>query len=248
MVKEARFGMVAMFVAVIGLSGCLNGTDAGVFASRGTGTSAQADPHVQVMSKSFTIAGPRGYCIDPGATRDSATSAFAVLGSCAVISGNPHDLKPKFPAMLTASVAPANVALDAGALDRMAAFFSTDAGRGTLARVDHAGEVAVIDMARDDGLLLVHVRDGDRSGDVTGDYWRGIFETAGQLVTVTVSGFRTAPLDEKSGARLTRAFAAAIRKSNPGIGSEASGANGAASGGMMATAADRLASLFNRLP
>lgn len=238
----------AALVSVFALAGCLNGAGDGLFSTRGNGTNLHAMPTTQVMTTSFTIAGPRGYCIDPGATRDTAAAAFAVLGSCAVISGNPRDSKPKFPAMLTASVTAADAPLDAGALDRLAAFFSTDEGRGALARADAAGDVAIIDMAREEGLLLVHAQDGDRSGDVTGDYWRGIFETAGRLVTVTVSGFQAAPLDDKSGAGLTRSFVAAIRKANPAGGTGATDHNVAAGGGMMATAADRLASLFNRLP
>lgn len=248
MVKVNAWRGLALLSAAVALSGCLNGADAGLFASRGGGTSAQADPQVRVMSKSFVIAGPRGYCIDTGTTRDTGDSAFALLGSCAVVSGNPRDAKPKYPAMLTASVTPAATPLDAAALDRMAAFFSTDAGRGTLARADGAGEVSVIDLAREEGLLLVHAKDGERAGEVTGDYWRGIFETAGKLVTVTVSGFRANPLDEKSGAGLIRAFVSAIRKANTASTGETANAGAKAPVAAIGAAADRLTSFFNRLP
>lgn len=241
-------GKLVLLAAIIALSGCLNTSSDGGLVPGDGGRSQHAAPQVRVMSKSFTIAGPRGYCIDPGATRDKAEAAFAVLGSCAVISGNPHDAKPKLPAMLTASVTPTPTPLDAATLDRMAAFFSTAKGRGALARADGAQDVSVVDMARDGGMLLVHAEDGSRAGDVTPDYWRAIFEAGGQLVTVTVSGFRAAPFDDKTGARLTRSFAAAIRKANPTApGAGSSGAD-LAGGGLMASTAGRLASLFNRLP
>ncbi len=236
----------ALALAGMVLAGCMNAnTGGGLFAKGGDGgTKAHAPAQVQVMSKGFTIAGPKGYCVDTGATRETADGAFAVLGSCAVISGNPHDAKPRRPAMLTASVIPADTPLDAAALDRMVAFFSTDAGRTALGRADDAGEVTVIDLAREDGLVLVHAEDGDRAGDVAGDYWRGVFDVAGQLVTVTVSGFREAPLDDKAGARLARGFVAAIRRAN-GDGAPVDGAPGATNA--RDGAGNRLSSFFNRL-
>ncbi|HHC29174.1 MAG TPA: hypothetical protein ENK80_01215 [Rhodobacterales bacterium] len=232
----------ALLVAVIAVSGCLN------TAGGGGGHLKHAAPQVRVMSNSFTISGPRGFCIDPGATRDKAGAAFAVLGSCAVISGNPKDSKPRKPAMLTASVTPTPVPLDSTALDRMAAFFSTPEGRGALARADNAQEVSVIDMAREEGLLVVHAEDGDRAGDVTPDYWRGIFEAGGKLVTVTVSGFRAAPLDDKTGARLTRDFIASLQKANPGPSGKGAEIVAGTGGDLVSATADRLASFFNRLP
>ncbi len=223
----------------VALSGCMNG---GAGLPGDDGPDVRAPAQVQVMSKAFTIAGPRGYCVDPGATRDSAEGAFAILGSCAVISGNPRDATPATPAILTASVTPATGPLDDAALDRLTAFFSTGAGRAALARADDAGDVTLIDLDRDDGLVLVHAQDGDDSGDVAGDYWRAVFATAGQLVTVTVSGFREAPLDDKTGAALARGFVKAIRRANP-AGSPVAGADAATEG-----IGERLTSFFNRLP
>lgn len=196
------------------LSGCMEG----IGGSGGTtpGTNAHASPRVQVMSGALTIAGPRGFCIDPGATHGAAGEAFVVLGSCAVISGNPHDAKPRKPALLTASVTASGAPLDDGALDRLARFITSDPGRDALARSDQAKTVRVLDITRAPGLLVIHASDGTAIGDLSGDYWRGIFEIAGQLVSVTVSGYRAAPLDERTGARLARDFVDAIRRANPG--------------------------------
>ncbi|GGD37223.1 hypothetical protein [Sinisalibacter lacisalsi] len=191
------------------LAGCSDGV-----RGASTQSTARGTPSVQVMSKSFTISGPRGFCIDEAAMRETAAGAFVMLGSCAAISGNNRDAKPRIPAVLTASVAAAETPLDDAGLDRLAAFFATDEGRSTLARSEDAEEVVVLELSRDDNLVLVHARDGARAGDMAGDYWRGVFSLAGQLVTVTVAGFRAAPLDETAGTKLARDFAEAIRRAN----------------------------------
>lgn len=229
----------AVVLAGVVLSGCANGVDDG-------SSMARAPAQVRVLSKSFTVAGPRGFCVDTGATRETEDNAFVVLGSCAVISGNPRDSKPKVPAVLTASISPAAVPLDAAALDRMAAFFSSDTGRATLARTEGASAVSVIELKREGGMLLVHAEDGDTSGDVMGDYWRGVFDQSGRLATITVSGFRETPIDDKTGARLARDFVAALRKANAPRG-EASKDDGETAG-PLSVAGERLASFFNRLP
>jgi len=244
----ARGTTATLALAGIALSGCVNLGDK-FGAERGPApTNAHAATYVQVLPTGFTVTGPKGYCIDTSALRETGDRAFAVLGSCAVISGNPRDTQPAQPAMLTASVTPAAVPLDDAALDRMTTVFSTGEGHAALARADGAGDVSVIDLTRVDGMLLVHAEDGDDAGQVTGDYWRGVFETDGQLVTVTVSGYREAPLDEKSGAKLTRKFVSAIRKANGGRGGIAAGEGETAGGGMLRGASERLASFFNRLP
>lgn len=223
----AGFGFRAVVVSVLVLAGCAGG---GSFSEG----KARGNPSVQVMSKAFTIAGPKGFCVDESATRETSEAAFAMLGSCAAISGNRRDAKPRTPAVLTASVAPADAALDVAGLDRLASFFTTQAGRAALARGESTGEVALLDLSRDDDLVLVHARDGAQQGDVAGDYWRGVFSSAGQLVTITVSGFQATPLDGAAGAALARDFANAIRRANRSEPEPRQGGGG-------------LASFFNRL-
>lgn len=220
--------------AVFMVSGCSGDAVAPVSGAGGQSDHAVsfAPKQTRVMSKGFTIAGPRGFCIDEAATRETPEGAFVMLGSCAAISGHTRDAQPRLPALLTASVVPAAVALDDGALDRMVAYLASPAGRAALARGDDAENVVVLDLVRDAGLVLVHARDGTRAGDLDGEYWRAVFETGGQLVTVTVSGYRNAPLPPEHGARLTREFVGAIRSTNaPGRAAPGGG----------------LASFFNRL-
>ncbi len=223
------------------LAGCAGlGVSSRNAESSPQGSHARAAPSIQVMAKDVTIAGPKGFCVDPGATRETSSGAFVMLGSCAVISGNPDDDKPRQPALLTASVTRATAPLDAVAFDRMAAYFTSPEGQAGLSRGKGATPVTVLDLSRDDGLVLVYARDGAAEGDVAGDYWRAVFTSAGQLVTITVSGFRETPLPRDDGARLTREFAAAIRRANPGEGGTQGAPDGGGTGG-------GLTSFFNRL-
>ncbi|RME18721.1 MAG: hypothetical protein D6801_00670 [Alphaproteobacteria bacterium] len=227
----SRANLVFGALVVLALSGCMEFPGAGAAARL-----PKAEPTLTVWGGAFVIAGPHGFCIDPGAARQDEKSAFAVLGSCATISGNPRDAKPRKPAVLTALVAPAAAPLDDAALDRLSAFFRSPDGEAALARSDHARHAEVIGERRVDGALVLHARDGDSSGNVSGDYWRAVLDVSGNLVTLTVSGYSTDPLDETSGARLTERFIAAVRAANRDAGAPPEAAGGG------------LAALFNRLP
>ena len=52
----------------------------------------------------ITVAGPSGYCVDTSASRTGDSGAFVLLGSCASISRSLMAARPKYPAILTASV------------------------------------------------------------------------------------------------------------------------------------------------
>ena len=223
----------AILAAALVLSGCMGGE---VGAGSGAADWPRAPARVQVMSKGFTIAGPRGFCIDESATRETEAGAFVLLGSCSAISGNPGDAKPALPAVLTASVAPATGPFEAPDLDRLAAYFSSQAGRATLSRAEDGAPVEVLDLGREPGLVLVHARDDTVGGQLASDYWRGVFQAAGQLVTVTVSGFREGGLDVATGGKLARDFVAAIRA-----------ANGVAPNAAAPAATAGLRGFFNRL-
>lgn len=203
---------LALLAALLSLSGCM-GPGPGPFAAT-KGDGAHAPAAQKVLGGKFTVAGPRGYCVDEGATRDDGDGGFVLLGSCSAISGNPRDAKPRKPAVLTASVTPAASVVDDAALDRMAAFFATDEGRAALARAEGGGPVEVLDLRRPPGLVLVHAADREPAQGMAGDYWRGVFEAPGALVTVTVSGFAAAPLSDKDGRALAKDFVAAIRAAN----------------------------------
>jgi len=174
----------------------------------------QAPRTLQVMTKGFVVAGPRGFCVDTRNSRATEDSAFALLGSCSAISGNPADAKPRVPAILSASIVPADGPLDEDALDRLAAFLSSEDGRAALSRAEDDTDVAVLELERPPGLVLIHARDGMDAADLQGDYWRAVFEVSGHIVSVTVSGFAATPFDNDTGKALARDFAKAVRRAN----------------------------------
>ncbi len=189
------------------LAGCLDGTG----ANRRPG----APETVAVARGAVVVGGPKGYCIDEASSRAGADAGFVLLAGCASISGNPRDPMPDPPALLTASVAGASDAAPAGAeeLDRLAEFLTTPEGRATLARDGQAGSVEILDQARVPGALLLHLQDSgiDPAFGLSTDYWRGIFELNGRLITVSVKGFASGPLSAEQGRVAMHGFIARIR-------------------------------------
>jgi hypothetical protein len=218
-------GAVFCSAMAMALLGCAQGEQAR--SDNGT----HAPRSLQVMTKGFVVAGPRGFCVDTLNSRSTEDSAFALMGSCSAISGNPADDKPKAPAILSASIVPADGPLDEAALDRLAAFLSSEDGMAALSRAEDDTDVAVIDLDRAPGMVLIHARDRMDAEDLQGDYWRAVFEVAGHIVSVTVSGFAATPFDNDAGKALARDFAAAMRRAN--------GERGAGGGGL-GTLLDRL--------
>lgn len=169
---------------------------------------------LSVMSKGFVVAGPRGFCVDTRSSTSTEDTAFALFGSCSAISGNPADDKPRAPAILSASVVPADGPLDEDALDRLAAFLSSDEGRAALSRGEGDTDVVVLGVERAPGLVLIHARDGMAAGDLQSDYWRAVVAVSGHIVSATVSGFAATPFDADAGTALARDFANAMRRAN----------------------------------
>lgn len=211
-VKAAVFVAASVLVSGCGQDG-LDGMLSSMSTGNDDGVARPGPGAMTIASKGFTVAGPAGFCVDPGATRDTDTGAFVLLGSCAVISGDADNTRPAHPAVLTASLTPNSGRLDEADLDRLAGFFSSEAGHAALARSSDA-RVELLDLGREPGLVLVHASDGAGDEQLAGDYWRGVFETGGKLVTVTVSGFAATPLDDATGQGLVRDFVTAIRSAN----------------------------------
>ena len=63
----------------------------------------------------------------------------------------------------------------------------------------------------------MHARDSSANPieSLSSDYWRGLFDVHGRIVTVTVVGFKGRPLSEKVGMDTLNAFAARILNENP---------------------------------
>ncbi|PID36435.1 MAG: hypothetical protein CR993_05040 [Rhodobacterales bacterium] len=225
------FRSLVLLGLVAALSGCF-GEGFPQLSGRGEAPAGKA-PQKAVLLGSFNVEGPRGFCVDTGSVRERGGEAFAVLGSCSAISGNPKDAKPKMAALLTVSVTAVELALDAGALDQMTAFLSTETGREMVARKG-AGAATILDLSRGENHVLVLANDGGGKGKLSDTYWRAIFAAGGRLVSATASTYRGQEGGSDAARALLEDLMTRLRRANPAPGE--------------ANSANPLADWFNRLP
>ncbi len=118
---------------------------------------------------------PRGYCIDRASGREEADTAVVVMGKCR------QDLA-EAPAVLTTAIGPAGSGqVLAGGGETLAAYFTSDAGRAALSRAGRADTVEIAQAKMVGPAFVMRIRDS-----AFGEYWRGVEDVAGRLVTITV--------------------------------------------------------------
>lgn len=201
-----------LLAGALALSGCLEpGTGPGQVEF----VAARLPQSVDLDGGALTIAAPRGYCIDAGSVSHTAGGGFAVAAPCSGLSGNGVTGGG---AIMTALVSPVSGARVAPAMDQLEAFFTSEAGRAALSRAGDGETVTVLETKRDAraGLFLIHASDSAAQslGDVSNEYWRGLFDLEGRIVTVTVQGLNKAPLSSQAALSQLRAFARRIRSAN----------------------------------
>jgi hypothetical protein len=178
------------------------------------GLSFGAPAAVAVADGAVTVAGPAGYCVDRSLSRIGGSEAFVVLGSCAAFS--PVATRPQgTPAVLTATVSAEPAAPpEPGDLER---FLRSPQGRAAISRTGHAETVEILSARREQGVLLLHIRDesAGAEGPATDPaYWRAVFGLNGRLVTATVLAFADRPLSRDQGFRLLAAFVDRLKAAN----------------------------------
>lgn len=193
-------------LAALALAGCVAPELAG----------RAAPGSVAVLDRSVMVAGPRGYCIDSAASRNTATTAFVLLGSCASLSGSSRVTGPASSAILTASVIESSADITEQT-DRLATFFRSGAGRAALSRSGEAASVEVRESFGKDGVFFIRVSDvaADDGTPVEPEYWRAILSVNGRLVTLTVLGHRARPQPPETKRALLEAFIARMLAANP---------------------------------
>ena len=200
--------------AVLGLTGCLGEvTKPSTVALSPFWLNASAPRAVR--SDGVIIAGPAGFCIDPGATRSSDGVQFALLGSCASLANSAEHGRPRQPAMLTASVAPPGGLSVTQNSDALVRLLSGAQGQALLSNESGVG-VTVADVGVTDNVIVVHARDPGLTGSrgLPPDYWRGFFDLNGRVVTLSVFSPQGRSLSDRAGATLLQQFVAAMREAN----------------------------------
>lgn len=188
-----------------------------------TGTSGTRA--VAVSGGAVTVTGPQGYCIDRGATREGASGAFVLFGTCAALTGSASAGQPAQAAVLTASVGqPAAPGVDlAATLPAMASFFPSEPGRAALSRSGDAGTVSVHEVTRAGDVLYIRLSDIAVAADqsVQPGYWRALMPVRGRIVTLTVLSPARAPLTFADQRAILDRFVARMRGANAGTGATA---------------------------
>lgn len=198
------------------LAGCLAVPDV---ARRDAGVLRKPPETVAVANREVVIGGPPGYCVDRSASRIGGARPFVLLGSCASIAQDARAGSPRIPGILTASVASdtgGGPVTDA-AMAQMERFLASPDGRAALARDGRADSVTVLSTRTEQGALFIHLRDTSENPvqGVADDYWRGLFDVNGRLVTVSVVSFADQPLTDDAGLSTLRAFLARILQETP---------------------------------
>lgn len=188
-----------------------------------TGTSGTRA--VAVSGGAVTVTGPQGYCIDRGATREGASGAFVLFGTCAALTGSASAGQPAQAAVLTASVGqPAAEGADLSAtLPAMASFFPSVPGRAALSRSGDAGTVRVHEVTRAGDVLYIRLSDSAVAADqsVQPGYWRALMPVRGRIVTLAVLSPARAPLTFADQRAILDRFVARMRGANAGTGAAA---------------------------
>lgn len=205
---RVRRGALAA-LCVVGLSGCLNDVGSLAFAHGAAPVTA-----VRVSGSDVTIVGPKGYCVDPGSSRERAAGSFVMLGSCATLRGTGEG--PGKPAVLTALVSPRSdppLVPDAAQLER---FFRSEAGRAALSHDGRADSVTLLDFDRDGPVLFLKLRDrsADRPDVLSDIAWRAVFPLKDRLVALSVTGHDDLPVPDGDMRRTLNRFLAAVMRAN----------------------------------
>ena len=205
---SSRAGLAA---AAALLAGCLDGL-------RGDSTTESID----VAGGAVTIAGPRGYCIDPEGTQEGATPVV-LRGSCAALSGARDAPRPDRAAVLSAAVIETGTRMPpiGDALDELADFLASEPGRATLSRAGDADSVEVLDTGAREGVLFVRLSDTSSfdGPEIEPEYRRAIFEIGAHIVTLSVLSPAGRPLDDDARQVTLEAFVRSVLAASSDAGS-----------------------------
>lgn len=205
-------GRAALVAACLCLAGCGEGWLAGLH-----GGVAPAPTDITVTTDQIVVTGPKGFCIDPTATRDTADSSFVLLGNCAAIANTRRAGQPATPAVLTATIsAETNEGRLADSLDELDRFFRSDAGKTLLSRSGDPSSVTILETLRTSDVFLLHAEDKSAAtiADVQPDYWRAYMDVGPRLATLSVLALNERSLSRAESLSVLQSFIDAVQGAN----------------------------------
>lgn len=189
-IRRAFFTML-----ILPMAACLEGVPGGE-----GGGGAPALSKVMFYGGDVTVAGPRGYCIDPETVKRGPSGSFALIASCESLTGTAGVVVD--PAVLTVSVLPRQAGV-------------TQPGAADMARALAPAKVL---LGYDgDGISLVHVGTGGRAVLPTGDpaYWRAGMVINDHLIGLAIYGPAGGVVAGKGGRDLLMDLAKELRAQSP---------------------------------
>lgn len=172
-----------------------------------TRVSGEGRAAVAVLGGAVTVAGPEGWCVDPGATRETGEQAFVLLTRC---HGGRN--QPVLSVTVTDTRVPPG---DRSAqLEGLVAFLLTDAGRGQLSRRGRSDDVAVLSQRVQDGALWLELTDAGNPEPFAPGYWRVVMPLVGRLVTLSALSVAASPSPPEAGAAALAELIDTLRRRN----------------------------------
>lgn len=160
-------------------------------------------PSVVDLLPGVSLGIPRGYCLDRQASTIAEEGSTLLLGRC-------HDSVGAVPAILRVSLGgPGSAGVLAAPPADLAAFFTSAAGRASLAPSGKPGDVRIIKALSQGGDFLLNI-----ASTREGSYWRAISGHSGRLVTVSAIGTAQSPLTPDDSRKLVEATLAAQATTN----------------------------------
>jgi hypothetical protein len=202
----------ALVAACLALAAC----DAAGLPGLGAGLSP-APSQVAVTADRIVVTGPRGFCVDPTATRDTAETGFVVLGNCAAIANSRRAAQPATPAVLTATISErAGDTRLADNLDQLDAFFRSDEGKTLLSRSRNPNRVRILETDRTRNVFFLHATDRSTGAiaDVQPTYWRAYLDVGPRLATLSVLALQDRSLTREESLSLLRSFVQTVQDAN----------------------------------
>lgn len=165
---------------------------------------ALADRTAPVLGGVVKVGLPDGYCIDRAASREGRDAAVVLMGRCSTASAPD-------PAIVTVSVGTAGSAsVLRGGGKTLSEFFTSEKGRGMLARSGRPGDVRLLRASDSDGVFFMYISDRR-----VGEYWRVVTGVKGRLVAVSATGAPGQRLSPEAGRALVTQVVQTVRKANP---------------------------------
>lgn len=167
------------------------------------------------------IIGPRGFCLDPSATRDTGAAAFAIFGNCAALNDSRFSRQPATPAVLTAAVSePSSSGGIADTLSSLSEFFGSSDGRQVLSRTGDPDTVNVLQSFVAGDVFFLRASDNSPgvAPGVQDTYWRAYFDIGPRIVTLSVLALDGEAVDEAAQLSILEQFVSDTRAANAGGG------------------------------